>query len=116
MNINELKEYRKHLWKELDDVAKRKGADYSGKKGDTFRNIRVVEQYGIPSEIGICVRLGDKYNRIFELLMREWQRKGGAEVKDEAIEDTLKDMINYASYILAIREEKKGLYSSKRKR
>jgi hypothetical protein len=120
LNIDQLLEFRKQLWKELDKVAEAKGKDYSGdtrsnKNGDTFRNIRICEQFGLPAEIGIMVRLSDKFNRIFELLMREWQNKGGAEVKDEAIEDTLQDMINYASYIIAIREEKKSLYNSKPK-
>ena len=106
MNIGELLAFRKKLWVELDFISKSKGADYSGKAGDTFRNIRIVERFGIPAEIGIMVRLGDKFNRSFELLMRKWQSQGGAEVKDETIQDTLKDMINYTSYILALLSEK----------
>ena len=105
MSIDELLTFRKQLWTELDFIAKQKGADYSGKEGDTFRNIRMVERFGIPAEVGIMVRLGDKFNRAFELLMRKWQNTGGAEVKDESVQDTIKDMINYASYILAIMGE-----------
>ena len=107
MNIDELIKFRAKLWAELDSVAKAKGKDYSGAEGDTFKNLRLSELYGVPAEIGILIRVGDKYSRIFELLMREWKGGDGPAVKEEAIEDSLKDMINYISYILAIRSERK---------
>ena len=108
MNIAELIEFRRKLWAELDTIAKQKGHDYSGDKGDTFRNLRLCEDFDVPAEIGIIIRIGDKFNRAFELLMRDWKGGDGPAVKEEAIEDSLKDMINYISYIIAIRSEKKG--------
>jgi hypothetical protein len=108
MEIEELLRFRKALWEELDAIAKAKGKDYSGTVGDTLKNIRLSELYKVPAEIGLMVRIGDKYSRAFELLMRDWQGGDGPAVKEEVVEDTLKDLINYTSYILAVRAEKKG--------
>ena len=107
LTIDELIAFRKTLWADLDAVCVAKGADYSGKTGDTFKNIRSCEAFGLPSSIGIMVRVGDKYNRAFELLMREYKIGDGPEVRNEKVEDTIKDAINYLSYILAIRSEAK---------
>lgn len=107
MNIDELLKFREKLWQELDTIAKQKGHDYSGENGDTFKNLRLSELYGVPAEIGILIRVGDKYSRLFELLMRDWKKGDGPAVSNESIEDNLKDAINYLSYILAIRQEKK---------
>lgn len=106
MNIAELLKFRETLWKELDDVARAKGKDYSGVNGDTFKNLKLSELYGVPAEIGILIRVGDKYSRLFELLMRESQKGDGPAISNETIDDNLKDAINYLSYILAIRKEK----------
>lgn len=66
----------------LTDVYARKNADY----GDSFGSLR--KEY--PESI--CVRLGDKYNRLKSLMRPGYV----AQVPDEKIEDTLLDLANYA--------------------
>ena len=62
-----------------------KGRDYSGMI-DCLRNLR---RHGLK---GIIVRLGDKYERLDNLI---WNGTP-ASVKDESILDTLRDIRNYA--------------------
>ncbi len=77
------------------ETTKRKNADYAG-VGDPFKNFKVCEAIGITTvEKGILVRMTDKMSRISTLLNSD------AQVKDETITDTLKDLANY-SMILAV--------------
>ncbi len=105
ITIDQLLKWRKkYIWDKLDGVARKKGKDYSG-DGDTFANIRLVEQtLKMPSEIGVLVRLQDKFIRICNLM----STKEGPAVESESLDDSIEDMINYLSYILALREERKN--------
>lgn len=77
-----------------------KNADYAGTT-DPFANFMQVENLGISTaEKGILVRITDKLSRISNLLETE------AQVKDEAITDTLQDMANYAVILKCLIEEK----------
>ncbi|SDG61680.1 protein of unknown function [Thermoanaerobacter thermohydrosulfuricus] len=84
----------KHLYeeivKELYDIYKRKNHDY----GDSFSI--VYKKFGLQSAV---IRLWDKLLRLETLLNAEAQ-------VDESIEDTLKDIANYA--ILTLMELKKS--------
>ena len=82
-------------FKECLDIAKAKNADYAN-IGDAFKNFKAVELVGVDARRGIMVRMVDKMSRISNLL----DRKG--KVKDEKIEDTIKDLINYANILLAL--------------
>jgi len=92
------KQYKTAFKQELDamlDLTSRKNADYAGLE-DAFRNFRIVDHIGLCSvEQGIVVRMTDKLGRISNLL------KADAQVKDEAITDTLRDLAVY-SLILKI--------------
>ena len=77
--IKELKE----IHRQCLELAARKNNDY----GTAVDNISVA---GLE---GIAVRLFDKAARLLSLT-RSAERK----VKDETLEDTLKDMVNYASF------------------
>lgn len=76
------------------DLIRRKNADYAG-SADPFLNFKLSEHLGIPAEKAIVVRMGDKLQRIANLLERE------AQVKDESVDDTLKDLANYSLILLA---------------
>lgn len=69
------------ICEELNDVYKRKNADY----GDSFG-----QQYAEFGIISSAIRLEDKMKRFKQLIKNE------AQVKDESIEDTLLDLANYA--------------------
>jgi hypothetical protein len=76
--------------KELYDIYKRKNHDY----GDSFSI--VYQKFGLQSAV---IRLWDKLLRLETLLNTEAQ-------VDESVEDTLKDLANYA--IMALIELQKS--------
>ena len=59
-----------------------KNRDYGDSFGQSF------EKWGLPMS---CIRLGDKLNRL-----ESFARKKDMLVTDESVEDTLKDLANYA--------------------
>jgi hypothetical protein len=88
-------------------VIEKKGADYNRSQqlgGDTLYNLRVCETLGIvPSaEVGILVRLSDKFMRLISLASEE------PAVVDESFEDTVCDIHNYVDYLALIRAERRG--------
>ena len=70
-----------------------KNSDYGGSNNDPYANFRNSTIAGVSVEQGIVVRMADKMSRIGTLLQKE------AKVKDEAIEDTIMDLINYAAIL-----------------
>lgn len=81
------------LCDELKEITVRKNADYTGAGGDNpFHNFTQVESLGICSTSqGFLTRMTDKLSRIASLTVT-----GKQMVKDESIEDTLKDLANYS--------------------
>ena len=82
---------------ELAEVRAKKGHDYSG-TADTLDNLRAFGWKGV------VVRLGDKFNRLKHFVL------SGEDllVKDESIEDTLQDFINYALFSLILYRQEKA--------
>lgn len=74
---------RRHekICRDLNRLYEKKNHDY----GDSFH--KSFAEWGLPMA---CIRLGDKYNRLCNLI-----KNGGAEVEDESIRDTLMDLANY---------------------
>lgn len=75
-------EIHQNLCNELHTLYENKNSDY----GDSFAKLR--SEY--PESI--CIRLQDKMNRLKTLIVDKKEQK----VDDESIEDTLKDIANYA--------------------
>lgn len=73
---------------ELIPLLQAKGHDYA-ENADCLSNFK---DYG---SHGVAVRLGDKYHRL-----KNFIKKGDLKVKDESIEDTVKDLINYSFFYL----------------
>lgn len=80
------------------EIVKRKNADYSGTE-DAFKGFRNAEVIGVSKERAILVRIMDKVGRVSNLLDKQ------AEVKDEAIADTLKDLVNYVAILKVMIED-----------
>lgn len=72
------------------EIAYKKSHDYAGVT-DSLSNFRTFGWKGV------VVRLGDKFNRVANFSKQEEMY-----VKDESVEDTLMDMINYASICLML--------------
>ena len=90
---NEFMEEYKKIVTETMELCIKKNKDYGSSVQDTF------EKFG---DISYLVRITDKYNRICSLLNRE------GEVKDESIDDTIRDMANYAFLWLTSRNLKEN--------
>ena len=88
---NEFMEEYKKIVTETMELCVKKNKDYGSSVQDTF------EKFG---DISYLVRITDKYNRICSLL------NGEGEIKDESIDDTIRDMANYSFLWLASRNLK----------
>ena len=94
MNREEFKQEFQDTLDEMYSLMDRKNADYT--KTSAFGNFELVEKLWITSiEKWILVRMSDKMSRISTLIDQD------AQVKDEAISDTLLDLSIY-SVILKI--------------
>ena len=80
-------------YREALETSRRKNNDYGGSDGNPYANFFNSTIVGVSVEKGILVRMMDKVSRISTLLEKE------AQVKDEAIEDTLQDLINYTGIL-----------------
>jgi hypothetical protein len=83
-------------------LTKAKNDDYSA-GADPFANFTRVEAMGVCStEQGFLVRMTDKMSRISSFVQR-----GELSVKDESVDDTLKDLSIYADLFAAYLRSKK---------
>ena len=87
------------LLKEIQTLHEAKNSDYSNDK-EKLQCFQTSEQIGVPAWKGCLIRMGDKYNRICQLAKKE------AEVKDEKVEDTLKDLAVYALLCIELYENR----------
>lgn len=88
------------------EIMKKKNQDYADpeKSGDPFKNFRGCEQAGLCSaEVGVMIRLGDKFSRLGNLLTKE------AAVTDESFLDTSVDILNYIILLNGLRNERQSL-------
>lgn len=79
---------------------KAKNEDYAASQ-DPFKNFRSAKLLGMSVEQGILLRMQDKMARCANLLQSQQK------VKDESIEDTLLDLMNYANILCLYRQSMK---------
>ena len=77
----------------LRNLYEKKNSDYDDSFGKGF------DKWGLPM---VCIRLGDKLNRL-----ESFAQKKDILVDDESVEDTLRDLANYAIMALVEMELKK---------
>lgn len=92
-------EYLK-LLDEMRDLHQRKAADY-GNKADPFANVRAGAEFGVPAWVGVMIRANDKMHRIKSFITN-------GSLKNESVEDSLKDLAAYALIALVLLREKGG--------
>lgn len=86
-----------------------KNTDYTGASKDALANFKLVEAAGITTtEVGMLTRFCDKLSRIATFVST-----GEYLVKDESVDDTLRDMVNYIVLIAAAIKERKDATESK---
>ena len=77
-------------------IMEAKCQDYASVE-DPFRNFRQIETLDLGSvEVGIIIRMGDKLSRL-----AGFAKDGSLAVKDESVEDTCLDLINYTIILMA---------------
>lgn len=101
MTTSEYLEFVAKTMSEMQDLIRRKNADYTNGAGP-FANFKQAEDYGVDPFHGLMVRVGDKMQRI-----KSFCKQGKLEVKDEGIEDALKDLIGYSLIGLGMLHERK---------
>jgi len=83
-------------------IMEAKNRDYAGGGSDPLANFRASETLGVPPEIGLLMRCMDKFKRI-----QAFVNTGTLSVKNEPVEDAIRDVINYMILLLAMVEERK---------
>ena len=91
------------LLKEIGDLHDRKQADY-GRGDDPFANVRASSEWGVKPWIGALIRLNDKIRRLQSLATK-------GELKNEAADDSLRDIAVYAIISLVLMEQEEGFRS-----
>lgn len=105
MTREELLKCHKDLCTKAHELMKLKNADYAGKSGtEPFANFTRCESMGIcNTEAGMLVRMTDKLSRLSSFV-----EAGAFKVKDESLEDTCVDIINYAVLFHSFIQDKKN--------
>lgn len=95
--------------KDCMELMRTKSSDYCHPLvNDSLSNFRKSHALGVPAWMGTLVRMSDKWERIVTLAYKKTVMNEGPAVRDESIEDTLRDIINYAAIVLVLyREEQK---------
>ena len=93
MTLEETEKRMRIIFNELLELRRQKGHDYAGER-DSINNLR---DFGWR---GVIVRISDKYHRL-----KNFVKHNKLEVKDETIDDTLKDLIVYGFLALIMKGE-----------
>jgi hypothetical protein len=104
MNREQLLENHNRLCTTALNLMRKKNHDYAGRGGESpFANFTRCESMGIcTTEQGFLVRMTDKMSRLSSFI-----EAGTLQVKDESVEDTILDIINYAVLFQSYLQEKK---------
>lgn len=88
------------LLDEMKELHCRKAADY-GRGADPFANVRAGAEFGVPAWVGVMIRANDKVHRIKSFI-------ANGSLKNESVEDSLKDLAAYALIALVLFREEQG--------
>ena len=89
------------LLQKMKETYSIKNHDYASNK-DPMSNFKECEEIGVDAFRGVLVRMSDKWSRI-----RQLTSKGTNLVKDESIEDTLKDLAVYALIAILLHRDRR---------
>jgi hypothetical protein len=111
MNNAELLILHEEMWDKTREIMKKKNVDYSGGSTDPFANFRGSLNYGVESEIGIAIRIGDKLKRV-----EAYIKNGALAVQDESALDSILDGINYLILMAGLIHERQYKNKNKNKK
>ena len=95
----------RRMCQQANEVMQAKNADYAGHTGvQPFANFTRCENLNIcRTEIGMLTRMCDKFSRLISFV-----NSGQLKVKDESIQDTCVDLINYSILLYAYLAQQNG--------
>lgn len=102
MNQKQFLDHIEATFKKGHELVKIKNSDYAGAE-NPFRNFEFAQLAGMDVDRAILLRVIDKIARISNLLGKE-----DVAVKDESIQDTCLDIINYIAIMMAHMDSKKA--------
>lgn len=115
ISLKEVLAIRQELFDKATELVAKKGADYNfkqQKEGDTLFNLRVPTILGITEDPiqNVLAIMANKVMRLSSLRIKE------PDVSNESFEDSVIDLINYATYLVAFRREQRRKKLAKTKR
>lgn len=105
MNKTEYIAFHKQFCQDMVEITQKKNADYTGGAENPFANfLGIGNLVSTPNaiEIGFLTRMSDKIARI-----GSYVSQGTLQVKDESVQDTLKDLANYCALFSGYLESQK---------
>lgn len=102
---DELFRLHEELCSEALEVMRKKNQDYSQSTSggrDVFKNFRGAEIFSVEPEVGLMIRINDKFQRVHSFIMA-----GELAVATEGVRDIAHDVINYAVLLYGLLEERK---------
>lgn len=85
------------LLDEIKELRRKKGQDY-GTDVNPLANIQQSEDFGVPGWVGAIIRANDKITRLKSFATR-------GDLKNESVDDSLRDLAAYAIIALVLYEE-----------
>jgi hypothetical protein len=95
MTKSDYLKFHKDFCNDMIAITNTKNSDYTGGNNDPFSNFKsIAHLVDTPNavELGFLTRMSDKMARLGSFVS-----KGTLQVKDESVQDSLKDLANYAA-------------------
>lgn len=112
MTIDKFQKRAAEIFANCLEISKGKQSDYCSNE-DPFDNFKRCTCCGVSVEQGIFTRLSDKFSRAGSLIKKNHSGEDRA-VKDEALVDTLDDLIMYTAILKIYIEEQEELKKAKK--
>ena len=91
------------LFTKVRELLNKKRHDYTV-GGSIFANFQQSEEFGVGTLVSICIRIGDKVQRL-----KSYCKNGKLLVAEETVKDTFIDLIGYCILALAFLESEQYL-------
>ena len=92
------------LFLEVRELLNKKRNDYTVNGESIFANFQQSEEFGVGTLVSICIRIGDKVQRL-----KSYCKNGKLLVAEETVADTFLDLIGYCILALAFLESEQYL-------
>lgn len=102
MNIQDLLNNHRRVCDEAREIMESKNHDYTANNADALANFKASLTVGVEPELGLLVRMMDKFKRI-----ETFVKYNTLKVKNEPVDDAIRDCINYIILLHGLLQERK---------